>query len=314
MNLITLLNPVLLLTTIAIAGFFISKRLVVTNHVKKFVSFIVINLALPGVVIQSVFNLVLDEQTWSLISTVFFMGFLLNIIGMLLGYGLTRAFNYSSFSSRQAAVLSGLGNTGFIGIPFLAIMLGGEAGAFAAFYDASSMMLVFSLGVMLLQPDKFKLYQMKSLFNMPFVTLLISVIMLSNDRSPINFVMDLSEILAGLSAPLAMIYIGLLIGEWDKKSFNLIKRDYSKFILVVVTTKVILLPFIALIILSFKDAPLIIKQVIIIQSGMPSFLLAIVLFENYKGNVQAAITVIIATVFLFLLVVPLIGYLSFYLL
>ncbi|SDO03163.1 AEC family transporter [Alkalicoccus daliensis] len=310
MSLAAILNPVLLLITIAVAGFIISKRISVTNEVKQFVTFIVINLALPGVVIQSIFSLQLDTQIWRYLSIVFIAGFSLNLIGLAIGYGLTRAFRYPPFVSRQAAVLSGLGNTGFIGIPFLALMLGAEAGAFASIYDAATMSLTFTVGIMLLQSGKFQKNQLKALLNAPFLTLLVSISMVYLNLTPVNFVMDLSEIFAGLSAPLAMIYIGLLLGSWKKESLLEVKEHYSRFLIIVISTKVILLPMLAFAVVPLFDLPLTIKQVIIIQAGMPSLLLGLVLIERYKGNVQVAITVILATSVLYLCLVPIFTYLS----
>lgn len=313
MSLYALVNPVLLLITIAAAGFIISKRIIVTEEVKKFVAFIVINLALPGVVVQSIFSLELTTEVWTFISIVFISGICLNLIGIAIGYSVTRAFRYSPFESKQAAILSGLGNTGFIGIPLLALMLGAEAGAYAAIYDATTMFVVFTLAVMLLQPGRFRVRQLKSLINTPFITLTASILLISFDLSPGGFVMDLTEMLAALSAPLAMIYIGLLLGGFQKKTLLEAKGYYGKFLVTVIATKVLVLPMFAFVLLLFLDVPLIIKQVIIIQAGMPSFLVGLVLIERYKGNVQIAITVILGTAIIYLAIVPLLAYLSYFL-
>lgn len=309
MSLYALLNPVLLLITIAAAGFIISKRIAVTEDVKKFVTFIVINLALPSVVVQSIFSLQLTSEVWTYITIVFITGICLNLSGIAIGYSVTRAFRYSPFEARQGAVLAGLGNTGFIGIPLLALMLGAEAGAYAAIYDATTMFTVFTLGIVLLQRGRFQLKQMKSLFNTPFITLVVSISLISLDLSPAGFVMDLTEMLAALSAPLAMIYIGLLLGGFKLKS----QVYFRKFLVTVIATKVLFLPLLAFVILLFLDLPQTIKQVIIIQSGMPSFLVGLVLIERYKGNVQIAITVILATAVIYLGLVPLLAYFSYYL-
>ena len=60
-------------------------------------------------------------------------------------------FGFRSLKARKMAILAGIGNTGFIGIPLCAQIFGPTGGLLAAIFDAGLDVVVFTLVIMFLQ-------------------------------------------------------------------------------------------------------------------------------------------------------------------
>uniref|UniRef100_UPI00036FA519 AEC family transporter n=1 Tax=Salsuginibacillus kocurii TaxID=427078 RepID=UPI00036FA519 len=162
MNGFEMIQPVLVMATIVVLGYLVTLRVQVTGEVKQFIAFVVINFALPAVVVNSIFQAEFDAEMWRQLILVFLIGLMLNIVGVGTGYISGKLLKYTEEEARQLAVLAGLGNTGFIGIPLTVMIFGSEAGVFAAIYDATTVLTVFTLGIVLLQQGSFRFGQLKS--------------------------------------------------------------------------------------------------------------------------------------------------------
>ncbi|MBB5173800.1 AEC family transporter [Texcoconibacillus texcoconensis] len=311
MNGFQIIQPVLIMATIVVLGYIMTFKIQATHHVKEFIAFVVINLALPGVVVYSIFQVNFDAQMWRQLAIVLACALALNVIGMALGYGTGKTLKYTDNEARQLAIMSGIGNTGFIGVPLIIMLFGPAAGVFAAIYDAGTVLTVFSIGVILLQQEKFRLRQLKAMINPPLVTLIVSIMIVSLGGTIPTYIFELSEILSSLAAPMAMIYIGMLISEWTPDLAEKLKHDYWRFITAAVTIKAILAPTIAFTFLLFIDLPSQVKQVIVIQACMPTFITAAVIIARYTANAKLAMVTIITTAAASLFIIPLVIYSSF---
>lgn len=302
-----LMTPVFVMATIVLVGFFITKKMDISIQTRKFLSFTVINFALPAVIANSIFQTPLDREMWNNFAVIYIFGLILSSIGMAAGYFAAKSMGYDSSSRRQLAILAGCGNTGFIGIPVAYMIFGSTIGVYAAIYDASTMTLVFTVGVLLLKGERFSFKQLHSLVNAPFITLFVSLLIVSTGVEIPMYFTELAATLAGISAPLAMIYLGLLIPTIPSSSYKAVRDAYKRFIGAAVFIKVLLLPAMAFTALLFLPIEGELAYIIVIQASMPTFILAIVLFERYlgDGSQNLGITAILLSSLLSLLVLPL---------
>ncbi|WP_100397981.1 AEC family transporter [Bacillus sp. FJAT-44742] len=306
MSFIGILNPIMILAVMVIIGYIISKNVEVTSQVRHFISFTVINVALPSVVIQSIFQ---SEITSSLLfnfSIIFICAIVLNATGMAVGYYTGKICKYTEVESRQMAIMAGCGNTGFMGIPLAHMLLGPTAAAYAAIYDAGTMFTVFTIGIMLLQRGRFSISTFKSMLNMPLITLVVSLSIATFGYGIFPFIFELSAMLSSLAAPLAMIYIGLLIPTISKERWDKVKKGYKSFIASSTLIKTFLMPLTALTGLLFLPIDNTLGMVIVIQAAMPTFLLASVLFGRYNGSEDLGVVGVIVSVIFSLLALPII--------
>lgn len=81
-----------------------------------FVSLIV-NIAMPSIILSSIFNVHITKESFKLMIIVFILSIVINLLGIGLGFLIAHIFYRRSKRKMELAILSGLGNTGFIGIP-----------------------------------------------------------------------------------------------------------------------------------------------------------------------------------------------------
>ena len=110
--------------------------------------------------------------------------------------------------------------------------------------------------------------------------------------------------MSSLAAPLAMIYVGLLIPNFYKQK----KKTPLRFVSISLVMKLLVFPLVMIVLLQFFSLAPELKQVAFIQVSMPTFMLATVLFARYANDEDTAVmTTVYSTVFS-LLTIPLIAY------
>src|SRR5690606_12979168 len=120
--------------------------------------------ALPCLILGGVFQLTIDRQLFIQLSIIFVISVILNALGVTFGWMTAKALKFSTQKAREVAVLSGFGNTGFIGIPLCAALYGSEGALYAAVFDTGTAIMLWTLGTFVLQQDKqFKLANLKAM-------------------------------------------------------------------------------------------------------------------------------------------------------
>ncbi|MFK9094303.1 AEC family transporter [Bacillus salipaludis] len=72
----------------------------------------------------------------------------------MIGWAFALNFYRHSTKKREIALLSGLRNTGFIGIPLCAALIGPEGALFAAIFDAGVDITIWTVGVLIIQQNR----------------------------------------------------------------------------------------------------------------------------------------------------------------
>jgi hypothetical protein len=304
-NIIEIVQPIFVLAMIVGIGFFISKKVEVTKETRQFITFTVINIAIPCVIIQSIFQSEIDRSMWMNFGIIFLCGLILNLTGLLFGYITGRSFKYSIPESKQMAILSGCGNTAFFGIPIAYMLFGSTAGLYASIYDTATVFTVFTAGITLLSGGKFSFANFKHFINTPIITLVISLSIAYNGIGIPPLVFELSSLLSSLAAPLAMIYTGMLFQEITAEKWLKVKNSYVPYMASSTAIKLLVLPILAFMIVYIIKIEASIGGIIILQAGMPTFLVAAVLFSRYTQSEDQGVVNIIITTSLSLITIPL---------
>src|SRR5690625_6303945 len=128
--------------TIALIGLFIligailAKTFPFNDDTRNMYISLIVNAALPAIILSSIFNVEMSPAIFKTILFVFIMSIVVNLIGIGLGYLFAFIFDRQSTYKNEFAILSGLGNTGFIGILLCAVLFGSEGALYAAVFDA----------------------------------------------------------------------------------------------------------------------------------------------------------------------------------
>src|SRR5699024_2799918 len=157
-------------------------------------------------------------------------------------------------------------------IPIAYMLFGSTAGVYASIYDAVTVVTVFSVGIMLLQGERFSLSNFKHMINDPFVTLVISLFVVYMALGLTTVLLHLTGMLSSLAAPLAMIYVGMLFQEITAEKWRKVRKSYLSFMVSSTMIKMIILPLLAFTVLYFIPIESMVGKVILLQAGMPTFL------------------------------------------
>lgn len=307
MEITTVLSSVSMMAIIILFGMIIGRTFPVTNESKQLLVIIIINIAVPSIILNGIFNVEMNDQLLSKMIVLFFMSILFNAIGIGLSWISAVILGFRTMSARKLAVLAGLGNTGFIGIPVCTSLFGPTGGLLAAIFDAGLDVVIFTLVPFLLNKDgRFSLRGLKAMINIPIIAIVVGISIAIIGYDPPSLVKNLAAALASLAAPLAMLYIGLLISAFFKEKKVLPLRFISISLLI----KLLVFPFIMIALLQALPVTDDLKLVALVQVSMPTFMLATILFARYGQDEETAVMTTVYSTIFSLITIPLIVYIS----
>lgn len=306
MELNIVIQSIAIISCMILIGALLSKTFKFNEDTRGVFISVIVNVAIPCIILSSIFHVDMNENMFKMMVLVFCLSILINLIGIGVGWLLSFVFYRQSTIKRELALLSGLGNTGFIGIPLCALLLGPEGALYAAIFDAGMDFTTWTVGAFMLQRNKFfDIQTFKSVINIPIIAIAAGLIIAYVQFTPPLLIINLVDQLAALAAPLAMFYIGVLVTTLRKSK---VKESGSK-VWIPLTTKLLLLPGIVAVLMLFLNLELTILQTVLIQSMMPTLTLASILFAKYSADENlGAITTVLSTL-LALLTIPFMIYL-----
>lgn len=305
MEFTVIFQSITLIAMLIFIGAILAKTFPVNNDTRQMFISLIVNIAMPSIILSSIFNVEITKDSFKLIVSVFILSIIINIFGIALGSLFVRIFYPKSTKKVEIAILSGLGNTGYIGIPLCAVLIGPEGALFAAIFDAGVDFTLWTVAVFMLQKEKkFSLSMLKSMVNVPMIAIFIGLFSAYiSFRPPVIFI-DLIDRLSGLAVPLAMFYIGAIIMTLQRSKVN----NSTTKIWIPISVKLFILPIVVATMIYFSQLEKFIVQTVIIQSMMPTLALSSILFAKYSGDEDmGAVTTVLSTISA-LLTIPLMLY------
>jgi len=288
-------ESIFLIGFMILIGVLLARITPINDSTRQTYTLIIVNVAMPCIILSSIFKVDINPTILKNIGFVFGLSIMICLIGILLGWLLIAIVDKGSTIKSEISLLSGLGNTGFIGIPLCAAILGPKGALYAAIFDAGVDLVIWTVGVMLLQKTvKFSFSTLKSMINIPTIAIVSGLFFAFINYRPPGIFITLTNQLAALASPLAMFYIGILIVSVNKSQFTALK---SKSI-IPTFVKLLGLPVVVFIMISFIAVDQIIAQTLLIQATMPALTLSSILFSKYHANDKlGAIVTVISTIF-----------------
>ncbi|WP_085990942.1 AEC family transporter [Oceanobacillus senegalensis] len=295
MELSDIFQSIIMITFMIAIGAIISRTFIFNHDTQKLFITLIVNVAMPCIILSSIFHVNMEDDIFKKILIVFLLSILINLLGILIGWILARIFFKDNKVKSELAIMSGLGNTAFIGIPLCAVLFGTEGALYAAIFDAGVDFVIWTICVLLLQKDmNFSFQMFKSMINTPIIAIVAGLTLAYFNLKPPTLFIDLTDQLSVLAAPLAMFYIGvLLMNIYRRKKFH----GAKPIILLPITVKLIILPIIVALVIPIFPVDKVISQVIIVQSMMPTLHLASILFAKYSADEElGATTTVVSTI------------------
>lgn len=298
-------QSILIITIMIILGAMLARTSPLTGDTRGVFINMIVNIAMPCIILSSIFQVEMDEKMFKRIVVVFALSIAINLVGILIGYLFAFQFHKGSNRTKEIALLSGLGNTGFIGIPLCAALLGPEGALYAAIFDAGVDVTIWTVGVLMLQQNrKFAIQTLKSMVNIPTAAIVVGLLIAYFNLHPPGIIVDLTGRLAALAAPLAMFYIGMMIMGLQRGAV----RQSAVQAWIPITVKLLLLPIATIFMVNFFSFDITLIQTVLIQSMMPTITLASILFARFSADEEmGAVTTVLSTL-LGLITIPFMVY------
>ncbi len=265
---------------LAVIGFFLVKKRFLSDQGLDDLSRLVMDVTLPVLIFCQLikdfsFGLYPNWWVFPLISIA------ITLLGLLIGF-LFLGFIKSRQEKLQFLSLVAFQNSGYLPLALVAALLSpekaGEVFIYLFLFLMGFNLVMFSLGVHILNFHKESKFKIQSLFSMPVVATIFSLIMvyLGLGRLFPQAVIKPLRMLGDTTLPLAMLVVGGNLAQISLTRIN--KKAVSLLIL----AKMIILPTIGLcLIIAFK-IPELIGLLILIQLSAPSAVTLSVILRSYK--------------------------------
>jgi len=297
----TLLTSVCIMAVIVGIGSLLGYRYPLTADSRQLIIAIIVNVGMPCIILDGVFQTPIDGQVMKQIFAIFGLSIVFNCLGIALGWLGAGAMKLPAQKRKEMAILSGLGNTGFIGLPLCASLFGAKGALLAAVFDAGLDFTIWTVGVMLLQDrSSVSLKGLKAMLNIPMIAILAGLSIAALGLTPPEAVRQLTGTLAKIASPLAMMYVGMLIPSLLRKKRKVSLKEMG----LPLSLKLCVFPLVAALLLSVLALDGEITRIAMIQVAMPTIALASILFARYAADEEMGAMTTVFSTLLGLLTIP----------
>jgi hypothetical protein len=249
---LTVLNKLLIIFFLLLIGYFCRKKKIMgDSFVEDFAGFLT-RIIIPCFVISSL-QIDYSPELFRGGATVFLVCVIMHFWGLIVGWLSFRVLKVPEKAKGIWIFSCMFANIGFMGVPVIAMIFGGNSVFYCAFASFAFNTTAYTLGVIVLQrcgdnPEGSKV-DMKKLLLAPVnvATLVGLLLFLGNIRLPAP-IKDTVSMVGGMLSPLAMIYIGAILGKFDFKETIMEKWAYPvsffRLIFMPLSSYIILKPFI----------------------------------------------------------------------
>lgn len=290
-----ILSSLIMIFILILPGLFFKKRNIISEEQNNAVSSIVVNLTWPCLVIDAMqmeFNIrILKDSGYILAVTA-----VIFIVLAALSVPLAKIMRLPKTKQYLTAFMMIFGNTGFIGIPVIKALYGTEALFFAAIVELINDILLFTVGIMLIELSagaKLKI-GVRQFINPGLIGVLAGMVLfLLNIELP-GVLAGSVEMIGNATTPLTMFVIGFQLGGLK---FKEVAGDWKVYAICFV--KLMMVPLIALGIVKLWAGDFtMLEKVVIISFAMPVASVAAIFSQQYKGEVAFATkSVLLSTLF-----------------
>lgn len=303
-----IMGQIFVLFSLIVVGYIIRKLNVVTAAINREIGSFVLNVALPAFIITSMdfpFSLdVLKDSAFLILISFSVYG-----ASILLSKVYSRVTGAKGQSKDVMEYVITFSNSGYMGYPVVFEIFGEKGVFYAAIYNMSFNILVWSYGVHLLKSETVKVHvplatRIKKIFNPGLIALIIGyTLFLTGIKlpGPIKTILDM---IGSTTTPLSMMFIGFILTE-----VKVGEALRSAHVWGVSSLRLVLIPaatFLVLKALGFEDLTLYIPVVI---SAMPAAANTAIFSSQLGSDYRLGSLLIFASTLLSVGTIPLLIYL-----
>jgi len=296
------LNQMIILFILLIVGFILQKFNILGENAPKSFTSLILKVTLPAMIIVSMSGMQFSPELLLKSGKILLISFSSYFILILLSYPFAKLLFVSQEDAgiyRFSIIFS---NVGFIGYPVTEAVFGKNAIFYTAILNLPFNLLAFTVGIIILLQGRkeHKIgVDIKHFLNPVVVSILIGFgLFLFNIKLP-DVIQGSLDMLGGVTSPISMIVIGMLLarGDWGKVFLNFRLYMLSFFRLIVV-------PFATFFALRLFSNDIYLTAVPAMISAMPAAANTVLLAEEYNANAELASQAVFLTTLLSVATIP----------
>lgn len=232
------------------------------------------------------------------------LAFIFSFISMLIGFIVAKIIFKKEQSLEQFAAT--FSNAGFIGIPLVQAILGNDSVFYLSAYLVCFNLLNWTYGIYLLTGKKEAISLKQAVVNPATIASLIGVFLFIFSIKLPEVILNSLNSVGNINTPLAMIVLGVYIGQCNIKTvFNDYRVYFASFISLIIIPIVLIF---ALLLIPEKYNE--IKMVILIAASAPVAVSVAMFAEQYGSDYEYGSRLVSLSTFFSLFTMPTIIYLS----
>ncbi len=302
-----LLNQIFVLFSLILVGYVVKKLKIVSDEFQAGIAPLVMNVTLPAFILSSMtfeFSIEILKSSGVLIA----ISFALYGVAFVLSKIYSKIFKNSD---RQRPVLEYaimFSNTGYMGYPVVAQLFGEKGVFYAAIYNLSFTVLIWTYGVSLLskkqtEPISFK-KRLAKLVNPGLVAVLLGFMLFSFGLKFPQPVYSLLNMIGSTTTPLSMMFIGFILTEIEPSAVIKNRQLWAAS-----AVRLIIMPALAYFILSALGFTGLVLYIPVVIVAMPVAVNLAVFASRFQSDYHLASLLIFTSTLLSVITVPILMFL-----
>ena len=306
---LTSLESIIPIIALIVLGYFLQVRGWFHNDFGNDLSKLIMNVAMPVSIFVSVLKYLTLEKLISLSGGLIYT-FVAFALGYIVAFLSVKAFKVAP--GRRGTVINTFvnANTIFIGLPLNIALFGDDALAYFLIYYITNTISTWTLGVFLMTSDsksgkkkQESHFDWKKLLPAPLLGFIVSVVFLVINIPLPNFVSSTLGYVGGLTTPLSLVYIGIVLAKAGIKTIR-----FDKDSIVALVGRFIVAPVLMFAVLKLMAPGMVTAeyQTFMIQSATPALAVLPILANQGDGDVEFSTNIVTLSTVLFVIVIPII--------
>ena len=304
---LTSLESIIPIIALIVLGYFLQVRGWFHNDFGNDLSKLIMNVAMPVSIFVSVLKYLTLEKLISLSGGLIYT-FVTFALGYIVAFLSVKAFKVAP--GRRGTVINTFvnANTIFIGLPLNIALFGDDALAYFLIYYITNTISTWTLGVFLMTSDsksgkkkQKSHFDWKKLLPAPLLGFIVSVVFLIINIPLPSFVSSTLGYVGGLTTPLSLVYIGIVLAKAGIKTIR-----FDKDSIVALVGRFIVAPVLMFAVLKLMAPGMVTAeyQTFMIQSATPALAVLPILANQGDGDVEFSTNIVTLSTVLFVIVIP----------
>ncbi len=306
---LTSLESIIPIIALIVLGYFLQVRGWFHNDFGNDLSKLIMNVAMPVSIFVSVLKYLTLEKLISLSGGLIYT-FVAFALGYIVAFLSVKAFKVAP--GRRGTVINTFvnANTIFIGLPLNIALFGDDALAYFLIYYITNTISTWTLGVFLMTSDsksgkkkQESHFDWKKLLPAPLLGFIVSVVFLIINIPLPSFVSSTLGYVGGLTTPLSLVYIGIVLAKAGIKTIR-----FDKDSIVALVGRFIVAPVLMFAVLKLMAPGMVTAeyQTFMIQSATPALAVLPILANQGDGDIEFSTNIVTLSTVLFVIVIPII--------